>query len=116
MKAANDAAQPRYSGWQMQTSPWRTVVAACVALILAAPVEPQEIPYNQLSRQSPWPYKVEMPPTLRRQSLEFPAAGRWKVLKADLHIHTIYSDGQVTPDVRVLEAWRDGIDVLGISD
>ncbi len=37
-------------------------------------------------------------------------------LKADLHIHTIYSDGNTTPDYRVTEAWTDGLDVMAITD
>ena len=35
---------------------------------------------------------------------------------ADLHAHTIYSDGEVTPEERVKEAWCDGLDILAITD
>lgn len=37
-------------------------------------------------------------------------------LKGDFHIHTFYSDGSVSPEDRVKEAWRDGLDVIAITD
>lgn len=37
-------------------------------------------------------------------------------VKADLHTHTIYSDGDVTPAARVREAWLDGLDAIAITD
>lgn len=36
--------------------------------------------------------------------------------KADLHTHTMFSDGRVTPEWRVDEAWMDGLDVVAITD
>ncbi len=58
--------------------------------------------------------------TLRREVLrqEFvlPEVNGFKVLKADLHSHSIYSDGNVTPEYRVREAWVDGLDVLAITE
>lgn len=36
--------------------------------------------------------------------------------KADLHIHTIFSDAQVTPRMRVIEAWMEDLDILAITD
>ncbi|MDD2595836.1 MAG: PHP domain-containing protein [Bacteroidales bacterium] len=42
--------------------------------------------------------------------------GDYHVLKADLHIHTMFSDGTVWPTYRVQEAWRDGLDILAITD
>jgi predicted metal-dependent phosphoesterase TrpH len=35
---------------------------------------------------------------------------------ADLHVHTMYSDGSITPDERVKEAWIDGLDIMAITD
>ncbi len=37
-------------------------------------------------------------------------------LKGDFHIHTTTSDGAVLPAVRVREAWRDGLDVIALTD
>lgn len=40
----------------------------------------------------------------------------YKTLKCDFHLHTVFSDGQVWPTVRVEEAWRDGLDAISITD
>ena len=51
-----------------------------------------------------------------RREFVLPEVNGYKVLKADLHSHTIYSDGNVTPEYRVREAWVDGLDVLAITE
>lgn len=51
-----------------------------------------------------------------RQEIVFPKVGDYNVYTADLHTHTIYSDGCVTPGYRVREAWRDGLDIVAITD
>lgn len=38
------------------------------------------------------------------------------IYKADLHTHSVYSDGNVTPKFRIQEAWRDGLDVLAVTE
>ena len=40
----------------------------------------------------------------------------YKTLKCDFHMHTVFSDGSVWPTVRVDEAWREGLDVISITD
>ena len=47
---------------------------------------------------------------------EFPKVGRYYVLRGDFHMHTKHSDGKLTPQERVLEAWRLGYDVIAITD
>jgi predicted metal-dependent phosphoesterase TrpH len=37
-------------------------------------------------------------------------------LHCDFHIHTVFSDGKVWPDMRVLEAAREGLDCIAITD
>ena len=37
-------------------------------------------------------------------------------LKCDFHIHTVFSDGNVWPTVRIDEAYREGIDAISITD
>jgi hypothetical protein len=37
-------------------------------------------------------------------------------LKGDFHLHTVFSDGEVWPTVHVREAWRDGLDVIALTD
>ena len=51
-----------------------------------------------------------------RNEFILPNVNKYVVLKSDLHIHTIYSDGNVTPEYRVQEAWTDGLDVIAITD
>ena len=51
-----------------------------------------------------------------RKEIVLPQVNGFNVYKADLHSHTIFSDGQVMPDLRVREAWKDGLDVLAITD
>jgi 3',5'-nucleoside bisphosphate phosphatase len=51
-----------------------------------------------------------------RNPLPVPPVPGYVTLKAEFHIHTVFSDGAVWPTVRVQEAWRDGLDVLAISD
>ena len=51
-----------------------------------------------------------------RTEIIIPQVNGFNCYKADLHIHTIYSDGEVTPEYRVNEAWHDGLDILAITD
>ena len=54
--------------------------------------------------------------TVQRKNIILPEVNGYKVFTADLHSHTVYSDGQVTPELRVKEAWLDGLDILAISE
>ena len=51
-----------------------------------------------------------------RKNIILPQVNGYNCYKADLHCHTIYSDGQVTPAWRVREAWLDGLDIIAITD
>lgn len=51
-----------------------------------------------------------------RQEIIIPQIKGYNVYKADFHTHTIYSDGNITPSLRVREAWNDGLDILAITD
>ena len=53
---------------------------------------------------------------VERRNIVIPDVNGYKVFKADLHTHTIYSDGQVLPEIRVREAWANGLDILAITD
>lgn len=70
---------------------------------------------QKLAGKYGWPY-VAGHKGLSRQEIVFPQVQGLQVIKADLHIHTIYSDGQVLPETRVWEAWRDGLDLMVITD
>ena len=51
-----------------------------------------------------------------RNEIYIPQVMGYNVYKADLHTHTIYSDGEMTPALRVNEAWCDGLDIIAITD
>ena len=40
----------------------------------------------------------------------------YDLLKADLHLHTFYSDGKLSPEELILKAKLNGIDTLSITD
>ena len=52
----------------------------------------------------------------RRTEIILPEVQGYNCYKADLHVHTIYSDGEITPRQRVREAWYDGLDIIAITD
>jgi 3',5'-nucleoside bisphosphate phosphatase len=55
-------------------------------------------------------------PTQVRDTLPVPDVPGYKTLKCDFHMHTVFSDGEVWPITRLVEALRDGLDAIAISD
>lgn len=51
-----------------------------------------------------------------RHDIHFPDLPGYKTLSCDLHMHTVFSDGNVWPTVRVEETWRQGLDAIAITD
>jgi hypothetical protein len=51
-----------------------------------------------------------------RREVKIPDISGYRTLKCDFHIHTVFSDGEVWPTVRVEEAWREGLDAIAITD
>ena len=51
-----------------------------------------------------------------RNEIRIPDFDGYKTLKCDFHIHTVFSDGKVWPDMSVLEAWQEGLDAIAITD
>ncbi|MCP5518674.1 MAG: hypothetical protein H7A45_15600 [Verrucomicrobiales bacterium] len=51
-----------------------------------------------------------------RTPVNIPDIPGYLTLKCDLHIHTVFSDGSVWPDIRAEEAWREGLDAIAITD
>jgi len=48
--------------------------------------------------------------------IEFPDVEGYLTLKCDFHLHTVFSDGSVWPNIRVQEAIRDGLDAIAVTD
>ena len=46
----------------------------------------------------------------------FPDIPGYQTLKCDFHIHTVFSDGSVWPDIRVQEAIKDGLDAVSMTE
>ena len=53
---------------------------------------------------------------VHRKEIVIPQVNGFNVYKADLHTHTVYSDGQVLPKYRIREAWQDGLDIIAVTD
>ena len=52
----------------------------------------------------------------QRTEIVIPKVKGYNVYKADFHTHSIFSDGEVTPALRVEEAWADGLDIIAVTD
>lgn len=52
----------------------------------------------------------------QRRTIHLPNLPGYVTLKCDFHMHTVFSDGNVWPTVRVDEAFRDGLDAIAITD
>jgi len=50
------------------------------------------------------------------RSIDFPDPEGYVTLVADLHTHTVFSDGKVWPTIRIEEATKDGVDVISFTE
>lgn len=48
--------------------------------------------------------------------VEFPDVPGYHTVVTDLHQHTVFSDGSVWPDIRVMEALREGMDAISLTE
>lgn len=67
---------------------------------------------------APWltAFATAQPHDHTTRPIDFPDIAGYQTLVTDLHIHTVFSDGSVWPDIRVQEALRDGLDAIAITD
>ena len=87
----------------------KRVVLLCLFLILSATTFTKAQDNGILKMN-----ESELP--VKRQLIEIPGFNGYQVLKCDFHMHTVFSDGNVWPSVRVAEAWLEGLDVISITD
>lgn len=85
-----------------------------IACVACAGVSAQSIYYQDSANEDMLRHTDHQ--DVLRQEFIIPNVNGYKVLKSDLHAHTIFSDGSVTPEYRVREAWVDGLDVLAITE
>ena len=50
------------------------------------------------------------------RALDFADTDRYRTLVCDFHIHTVFSDGSVWPDIRIQEALRDSLDAVAMTE
>ena len=50
------------------------------------------------------------------REIEFPDIPGSRTLVCDLHMHTVFSDGSVWPNIRVQEAQKDGVDFISTTE
>jgi predicted metal-dependent phosphoesterase TrpH len=72
------------------------------------------VSYAQLQNDDVW--KTDMGKGNVREVIRIPDIEGYKTLKCDFHVHTVFSDGKVWPDVRVDEAWKQGLDAIAMTD
>lgn len=51
-----------------------------------------------------------------RKVFTLPVVNGYNIYLADLHTHSVYSDGSVLPKFRIAEAWQDGLDIIAITE
>lgn len=51
-----------------------------------------------------------------QRKIVFPDLPDYLSLKCDFHIHTVFSDGSVWPNIRVEEAVKDGLDAISLTE
>ncbi len=50
------------------------------------------------------------------RKVTFPDVPGYQTISVDLHMHSVFSDGSVWPDIRVQEAIRDEIDLISLTE
>ena len=54
--------------------------------------------------------------TKQNQVIHYPNLNNFVTLSADLHTHSVFSDGKVWPSIRVQEALKDNLDIIAITE
>src|SRR5690554_4127748 len=52
----------------------------------------------------------------KKDLVQIPDVNGYVVLKCDFHMHTVFTDGHVWPNVRVQEAWKEGLDAISYTE
>ena len=59
---------------------------------------------------------IRQPRNEQRTEITIPSIDGYTAYKADLHTHTIFSDGHLSMEARVREAWLNGLDVMAVTE
>ncbi|MBQ3260692.1 MAG: PHP domain-containing protein [Alistipes sp.] len=85
-----------------------TIAASMLALGVSA--------QYYVDAENPEMLHIGQPRTQQRVAFNVPQINGYNVYKADLHTHSIFSDGDVSIGLRMKEAWADGLDVYAVTE
>ena len=90
-------------------------IVIVLALTIAAVAANAQVYYPDSNNPDMTRYTERHEPC--RKEIMIPSSlNGYNVYKADLHTHSIFSDGLVHPKWRVYEAWQDGLDVMAVTE
>lgn len=78
---------------------------------LAASAQPSEWNVQYIKQKN-----YGSPGAFNPRKIDIPDIDGYTTLKVDLHMHTVNSDGDVSPRMRVMEAFVEGLDAIAITD
>ena len=89
-----------------------------ISLLMAFSAVAQGYQTHFQSATEPQTLLPNIPRASARHEIILPNVNGYTPYKADLHIHSTYSDGvmKYTGKGRIYEAWRDGLDVIAVTD
>ena len=91
----------------------RIILAASAALLAGSAASAQPSEWNvQYIKQKDY----GSPCAYNPRRIDIPDIDGYTTLKVDLHMHTYYSDGDISPRQRVQEAFVEGLDAIAITD
>lgn len=88
----------------MKTTIFLLLFCLNIAFVTGQNLNPQYVKFDDATRPEV------------RTTIRIPDILGFKTLKCDFHLHTYFSDGEVTPTMRADEAWCEGLDAIAITD
>ncbi|MBQ2416788.1 MAG: histidinol-phosphatase, partial [Alistipes sp.] len=74
------------------------------------------VPLCATAQYNPETLRTPVAQPSQRINIVLPQVNGYNIYKTDLHTHSVYSDGDVTPAFRVREAFYDGLDAIAITE
>ena len=74
------------------------------------------LPLVAFAQYNPETFRTPVAQPSQRADIILPTIDGYNIYKTDLHTHSVYSDGDVTPAFRVREAYYDGLDAVAITE
>ena len=89
-----------------------------ISLLMTISAVAQDYQTHFQSATEPQTLLPNIPRASARHEIFLPTVNGYTPYKADLHMHSTYSDGvmKYAGKGRVYEAWRDGLDVIAVTD